>query len=409
MITLRQSGPIIGHVDGDAFYVEAERVRDRYLRGKPVGVISNQGYFVIAKSNEMKRLGITTGEPLPDALKKCPDGIYVKRDFAWYEVVSKRMFECLKNLSPCVEYYSIDELFFTVPRGAEPQAFAEKVRDTILEEVGVPSTVGISRSRTLAKLIGDTGKPFGAVAICDPTKERELLAEFDVAEVSGIAGRRARRLLASGIQTCLDYANADPRLIRQILTVVGLKLWHELNGEAVEPIHTTRPRHKIISRGGSIGRASADPRRVWGFLIRNLERFIEALQFHKLLPARLALYLQYRDTERSFGSTPLSPTDRFDVLLEEFRYCWQRCWLPGHLATRMHLFGTDLHGENDIQHGLFDPPDAHSRALAIAKHKINERLGRFMLRSGQTLFLNDIYTDEANNYESCDIQGKTVF
>lgn len=69
------SGPLIGHVDADSFYVNAERVRDRFLRDKPVGVISNQGYFVIAKSGEMKNLGITTGEPLPDAVKKCPDGI----------------------------------------------------------------------------------------------------------------------------------------------------------------------------------------------------------------------------------------------------------------------------------------------------------------------------------------------
>src|SRR5437660_607478 len=116
MTMIPSDGPFIGHVDADAFYVSAERVRDRFLRDKPVGVISNQGYFVIAKSGEMKKLGITTGEPLPDAMKKCPDGIYVKRDFQWYEVVSKKLLEAVKELSPRVEYYSIDELFFMVPK-----------------------------------------------------------------------------------------------------------------------------------------------------------------------------------------------------------------------------------------------------------------------------------------------------
>ena len=75
----------------------------------------------------------------------------------------------------------------------------------------------------------------------------------------------------------------------------------------------------------------------------------------------------------------------------------------------MHLFGTDLQNDHYIQRGLFDPPDEELHALAEAKREINERMGRFAVRSAQTLFLNDIYTDDANNYESCDIQGKMVF
>lgn len=406
----RQSGPFIGHVDGDAFYVSAERVRDRFLCGRPVGVISNQGYFVIAKSGEMKQCGITTGEPLPDAIKKCPNGIYVKRDFQWYEVVSKRMLEAVKLLSPQVEYYSIDELFFTVPKGDDPQRFAEKLRAHVMAEVGVPVTVGISRSRTLAKLIGDTAKPFGARAVCVEAAERAYLDEVEITDVSGIGGRRARRLATYGIKSCADYANADPRIIRQLLTVVGQRLWYELRGESVEPIRTSRPRHKILSRGGSIGRASADPVRVWSFVVRNLERFIEALQFHGLQPGRISLYILYRDDiERHAGTRLLAASDRFDVLLSAFKFCFQQCWLPGRLVARMHLFGTELQGDGYVQPGLFDPPDAKARAVAIAKREVNAELGRFAVRSAQTLFLNDIYSDEANNYESCDIQGKMVF
>jgi nucleotidyltransferase/DNA polymerase involved in DNA repair len=402
--------PMVGHVDGDAFYVNAERVRDRYLRGRPVGVISNQGYFVIAKSGEMKRCGVTTGEPLPDAIKKCPDGIYVKRDFQWYEIVSHRLLDAVRLLSPQVEYYSIDELFFTVPKDEDPQTFAERLRGHILDVVGIPATVGVSRSRTLAKLIGDTAKPYGAKAVCHEHNEREYLKDLDITEVSGIAGRRARRLLAHGIKTCLDFVDADPRLVRQILTVVGLRLWHELRGESVEPIRTCRPRHKIISRGGSIGRASADPVRVWSFVVRNLERFIEALQFHHLQPGRISLYVQYReDLERHIGTRLLAPSDRFDVLLAAFKYCFKHCWVPGRAATRMHLFGAELQNQEFIQPGLFDPPNEQARLLADAKRKVNDRIGRFAVRSAQTLFLNDVYCDDANNYESCDVQGKMVF
>src|SRR3954453_21469349 len=80
----------VGHVDADAFYVSAERVRNRFLRGKPVGVLDNQGACVIAKSYEMKAAGVKTGTPIWDALKLCPAGVYVKRDLRWYEVLSRK-------------------------------------------------------------------------------------------------------------------------------------------------------------------------------------------------------------------------------------------------------------------------------------------------------------------------------
>ena len=102
----------MGHLDADCFYVSAERVRDAFLRGKPVGVLGNQGACVIAKSYEMKAVGVKTGEPIWEALVKCPEGIYIKRDFRWYEVLSRRMLDVVRELSPRVEYYSIDEFFF---------------------------------------------------------------------------------------------------------------------------------------------------------------------------------------------------------------------------------------------------------------------------------------------------------
>src|SRR5436190_11560463 len=106
--------PAIGHLDADCFYVSAERVRDHFLVGKPVGVLGNQGACVIAKSYEMKKQGVKTGTPIWDALKLCPQGVYLKRDFRWYEVLSRKMLDAVRAFSSAVEYYSIDEFFFRV-------------------------------------------------------------------------------------------------------------------------------------------------------------------------------------------------------------------------------------------------------------------------------------------------------
>src|SRR5947209_7682532 len=115
-----KTGTWVGHLDADCFYVSAERVRDAFLEGKPVGVLGNQGACVIARSYEMKAAGVPVAMAIWDAVKRCPDGIYIKRDFRWYEMLSRRMLDVVGDLARArertrkVEYYSIDEFFFEV-------------------------------------------------------------------------------------------------------------------------------------------------------------------------------------------------------------------------------------------------------------------------------------------------------
>src|SRR5262245_44934720 len=99
----------IGHVDSDCFYVSAERVRNAFLRQKAVAVLGNQGACIIAKSYELKAKGVKTGEPIWEAHRKCLDSVYVKRDFRWYEVLSRKLLAVVQEFSPEVEYFSIDE------------------------------------------------------------------------------------------------------------------------------------------------------------------------------------------------------------------------------------------------------------------------------------------------------------
>jgi DNA polymerase V len=401
----------IGHIDADCFYVSAERVRYDHLLGKPVGVLGNQGACVIAKSYEMKACGVGTGMPIWEAQKLCPDGRYVKRDFRWYEVLSRMMLEAIKDHSSKVEYYSIDEFFFdaTPPHGLDPQGFAELLRDRIMGRVRVPVTVGIARTRTLAKLISDTAKPFGALAILDPASEESLLAARPVTDVTGIAGRRERALQPWGIRTCLDLARADRRLVRRLLTATGEALWWELNGDPVLPIRPQRMPHKVLSRGGSFGEPTDVPTVLWAWLVRNLERLTEELVYHRVLTGRVAVWVGYRDGRAGEGRASLeAPTDRFDVLMEAYRPCMRRAWVPRALAGRMHLFAEDLRPHAPRQLGLFDHLEASDAATAL-KQMVNDRHGRFALRSGATLPLAEVYRDRANEFDICDVHGKTCF
>jgi nucleotidyltransferase/DNA polymerase involved in DNA repair len=406
------SSSAFGHLDADCFYVSAERARYPALDGKPVGILGNQGAFVIAKSYELRRAGVKTGEPIWEALKKCPEGVYLKRDFRWYEVLSRRLLEVVRDFSPAVEYFSIDEFFFEAqPRRNQTfQELAEALRGACLERVGVPVTVGIGRSKTLAKLLSDTAKPFGALALVDTDTERALLDRVAVHAICGIGTRRAAALEPFDIRTCLDFAFAERLLIRRLLTWTGEALWWELNGTPVARILTDRPPHKVLSRGGSLGGATTDPDRVYAWLVRNVERLVEELEFHAVTAGTLALRILHVDGTFLGGKERLSPaTDRFDLLVEAGRRCLLQAWDRRQAADRMHLDASDLRRPGFRQRGLFEPPEEQARAVARVKREVNAKLGRFKLRSAATVPLADIYRDEAQSFNVCDIRGKMCF
>ncbi len=402
----------VGHVDADCFYVSSERVRFPALRGRPVGVLGNQGACVIAKSYEMKALGVRTGEPVWEARVKCPHGVYVKRDFRWYEVLSRKMLDVVRTCSPVVEFYSIDESFFLAcpARGLDLHLTAQSLRDRVLELVGVPVTVGVARTRTLAKLVSDSSKPFGAGAVVTPEAEERLLASLPVTEISGIAGRRAATLAGYGIRTCLDLRNADGGFIKKLLTSAGWDIWRELNGVPAQPIRPQRVPHKMLSRGGSLGVRTKEPVEIFAWLVRNTERLIEELEFHKVLTNRLSVWVGYQDAPHGVGvCTPEVPTDRFDLLVDAARFALRQAYRPGRLAERMHLIASELQGRGGRIRSLFEPPGERAEAIAKLKREVNAAVGRFALRSGATLPLKRLYDDLSHGYDICDVRGKTCF
>jgi DNA polymerase V len=402
---------LVGFGDADSFYASAESVRRPWLAKLPVGVLGNQGACVIARNYPMKAHGVKVGEPIWEAKAKCPNGVYVKRDFKWYETLSRKMLGEIGAFSPRVEYYSIDEFFWEghPAPGQNYQQTATTIRDHIKRSTGLPMTVAFARTRTLAKLFADTAKPYGAVAVEDPEHEEELLAKLSVTEIAGIARRRALRLEPHGIKTCLDLRKASGLLVRSVLTIAGHDLWMELNGRRVAAIRPNRPRHKMLARGGSLAGRVNRPHTLYGWLVRNLERLIEELQFHEVRPSTLTVAVAYHDADPTATSLRLPvPTDRFDQLLEAARKGLRRCWRPHATATHMHVIASDLR-RGPWQQSLFEPPNAKLDAVARVKREINEELGRWTLRSGATLWANDWYDDPTNEFEVCDIRGKFCF
>ena len=395
----------IGHIDADCFYVSAERVRHSHLHRMPVGVLGNHGACVIAKSYEMKAYGVSTGMPIWEAVPICPNGIYIKRDFTWYETLSRRMLAVVKEASPLVEYYSVDEMFFAVER---PANIAENLQASIVKRVGVPVSVGIARTKLLAKLASDHYKPSGCMVVDNEAAERRLLENLPVTEITGIANRSAKKLADYGIRTCDQFVAADRRLIRRLLTKRGEDIWWELRGESVLAVSPQRPRHKFIARGGSLGRATSDDARLRAFVVRNTERLIEALNFYKLGCDQLILDLSFRPTGGAVLRDNLMSTSWcFEELGLSAIRLLDRCW-RGQPVHYMHVIAGRLRDRRHAQRSLFDD-DTASGAVDKLKHDINDAMGRFAIRSAATLPLVDVYSDPANDFDICDIYGKSCF
>jgi nucleotidyltransferase/DNA polymerase involved in DNA repair len=404
---------LLAHVDADSFYVSCERVRCLALRRQPVGVISNQGAVVIARSYEMRPFGVRVGTPIWDAAKLCPRGIFLKRDFRWYEVISRRLLETLRGLCPVTEFYSVDEMFFDAgPLAAAfglplPEAL-RALQAHILQRVGIPVTIGLASTKTLAKLVSESVKPFGC-SVLDPAARPGFLARKPVEDVTGIGRRSAEKLHAHGIRTCLDLIETPRRFIRQLLTIRGQWLWHELRGEPAHPIVTQRPAHKALSRGGSLGVATADPLRLTGWLVRNLERLVEGLDHYQVHADQLTLHLGFKGGGSWGGSLRTDePTARFDLLAEAGKKLLGRARVR-RPVSRMHLWAERLTRRDLVQGVLFPADGPAARKAAEVKRAVNRKLGRFAVRSGDTLPLHDIYADAAASYDICDIHGKQCF
>jgi hypothetical protein len=248
---------------------------------------------------------------------------------------------------------------------------------------------------------------------------KRLLRDRPVEKITGIARRNAKKLLGYGIRTCEEFVRADRRLIRRLLTKRGEDLWWELSGTPVLPIQTARTAHKNLSRGGSLGIATSDPDRLTGWVARNTERLIEALDYHRVDCGVLAMALEYKEGgAASWRSSLPNATADFSLLHEAGLNLLARCWRPGIVVSYMHLIAEELSSREFAQRGLFDGQDRErgcpgsrerDRAIADVKRRINERIGRFTLRSGATLPLKDLYADETSSYDICDIYGKTCF
>jgi DNA polymerase V len=245
-------------VDCNNFYASCERLFDPRLRGRPVVVLSNNDGCVIARSNVAKALGIEMTAPWHLIKQKfAKDGVVVRSsNYTLYGDMSRRVMRILSTFTPDLEIYSIDEAFLGL-RGLEDiERRAHGVRDTILQWTGLPVSIGIAPTKTLAKTANRLAKKGDGVRVLmTPEAQVEALRQMQLTDLWGVAERMAKRLAAIGITSPLELRDADPHTLRQHTSVVMERMSRELQGITCIGLVEMPPTAKSIMCSRSFGRA----------------------------------------------------------------------------------------------------------------------------------------------------------
>ena len=298
--------PTILHADVDSFFASVEQRDDPRLRGCPVIV---GGGVVLAASYEAKAYGVRTAMGGRQARRLCPNAIVVSPRMSAYSEASKAMFEVFEDTTPLVEGLSIDEAFLDV-RGLERLAgrapeIAERLRANVLDRVGLPITVGVARTKFLAKVASAVAKPNGLLVV-PPDGELGFLHPLPVERLWGVGRITAEKLHSRGIRTVAQVAALDEAMLVYLLGQASGRHLHALaHLRDPRPVQTGRRRRSIGSQRalGSRPRSSAD---IDATVVALVDRVTRRLRTGRRVCRTVVLRLRFADFSRATRSQTMS-------------------------------------------------------------------------------------------------------
>lgn len=375
-----------GLIDCNNFYVSCERLFRPQLIGRPVVVLSNNDGCVVSRSNEAKALGIPMGVPLfkiADEVQRY--GIEVcSSNYTLYGDLSKRVMAIVREAVPDQEIYSIDECFIRFSKGDDYLSIARELRYKILKGVGIPTCVGISKTKTLAKLANRVAKKNaelkGVYAIDDNDKWRAALHWAEVGDIWGIGRRIEERLHKYGVHTGYDFVQKSPQWVKQNFTATGLDTYLELKGQERIPFGKT-DLPKSITRSRSFGIPVTDEHLLFTLILEFAERCCSELRKYRLSPLRVMIFLH---TNR-FSVTDLQhheyteahltvPSNNLTELTPLLFHLFKRLYRPGYKYKKAGVYFSQLVYEQSLLPFEVEGRDELKTITAVAKD-LQEKYG----------------------------------
>ena len=375
-------------VDCNNFYVSCERVFNPKLEGKPVVVLSNNDGCIIARSEEAKRLVLKMAEP---AFKKYAflqeNNVHIfSSNYTLYGDMSARVSQTLSDFVPEIEIYSIDEAFLNLSGfKGDPEEFAKRIIQTVHQNTGIPISIGIGPTKTLAKIGNKAAKQTGGIFIIRNDRHRDsLIRNTPIDKVWGIGKQYGVLLRKTGVKTAFDYTLLDDNWLRIKMKVMGLRIKQELLGEPCIQLELLMPQKKAIATTRAFGKKTSEHSVLKEAVSTYAVRCAEKLRKQHSVANLLTVFIHTdpfnpADPQINKSKTVSLPvaTNNNIELVKYSLFCLNEIYSPDFRYKKAGVIVEGLQSEEQIQSNIFDITNHDKfKKLARALDKINYEFGR---------------------------------
>ena len=375
----------IAHFDLDSFFVSVEMLLDPSLLGKAVVVGGSKDRGVVTTcSYEARKFGVRSAMPMRKAMELCPHAIIVKSSYGQYAKYSAWVTNIIAANAPLYEKASIDEFYIDLT-GMDtffnPLEWTIKLRQTIMDETGLPISFGLATNKLVAKIATDEAKPNGYLFVT-PGKEKEFLAPLPVEKLGGVGKKSHQTLLGLGIYTIGDILKYDGMLLEKALGKWGTQLVRQANGLSDSVVSPHRE-SKSISAENTFEENTSDLEILLAQLVGQAERVAYELRQEKKYATCVAIKFRNANFETSTRQITIPATIADSDIIKAATDLFTKLYVPG---TMVRLLGVRLAGLTDTgaQTNLFDNK-TEQHALYDAIDAVKNKFGKSVLRKARTI------------------------
>ena len=387
---------MIALVDCNNFYASCERLFQPRLQNKPIVVLSNNDGCVIARSNEAKELGIEMGAPsfLIESLLQQHNVSVFSSNYTLYGDLSDRVMTTLSQFADQMEVYSIDEAFLnlTAFRHHQLTEYAHTIRNTVMQHVGIPVSIGIAPSKTLAKianrLVKKRNAPLGVYCIDSMEKMQFALQNTPVKDIWGIGSQYTKLLTRNGFITAWDVTRAPEEWIRKNLSVVGQRMYTELKGTSCIAFEEMPPKKKMVCVARGFGKVLSEKHEVMEALANFTAMVAAKLRSEQLATNTIQIFVQtnaHRSHEpqyyRSLTIQLPEATNSTNELIRHARQGLETIYRPGYNYNKTGCTAMELVPAADVQYNIFDSENrSRNSQLMKVVDIVNRSFGKDAVR-----------------------------
>ena len=380
---------IILHIDMNAFFASVEQQSNPELRGKPVAVIGAAKRTVITTcSYEARAFGVKTGMNSWEARQKCPGLIFVVGNNRKYTYTSKEIIKIMREYTPMVEVFSIDEAFLDVTGSlslfGSPERIAKEIKARIREQFGLTCSVGIAPNKLLAKLASDMQKPDGLTVI-DPAEVPRVMERVPIGDLCGIGKKMQQQLSKFGIKSCGDLGRFPVQVLKRNFGVVGERLHYMALGVDHAPVVPDEEAEEVKSVGHSttLDRDITERREILMYLLQLSEMVGRRARRYQVDGRTVTLTVRYQDFT-TFSRQ--ESRESFTNNSEEIYRATLKILDGMELTQPVRLLGVKISNlrQHTEQLPLF-PGERKKALLANAMDQVNDRFGECAVTFGTLL------------------------